>query len=62
MCELKAYMKRQDTEELVLEAVNLVRIDGEDVIVRNLFGEEKRVKAGILEVSLSRNRVLLEPR
>jgi predicted RNA-binding protein len=55
-------MKRQDKEELLLEAVNLVRIEGEEVIVRNLFGEEKRVRAGIREVSLARNRVLLEPR
>jgi len=62
MCELKAYVKKQDKEELLLEAVNLVRTEGDDVIVRNLFGEEKRVKAGIREVSLARNRVLLESR
>jgi predicted RNA-binding protein len=62
MCELKAYVKRQDKEELLLEAVNLVRIEGDDVVVRNLFGEEKRVKGELREVSLVRNRVLLEPR
>jgi predicted RNA-binding protein len=62
VCELKAYVKRQDKEELLLEAVNLVRIEGDDVVVRNLFGEEKRVKGELREVSLVRNRVLLEPR
>ena len=62
MCELKAYVKKQDKEELLLEAVNLVRTERDDVIVRNLSGEEKQVKAGIREVSLARNRVLLESR
>jgi predicted RNA-binding protein len=60
MCDLKAYVKKQDKEELLLEAVNLVRTEGDDVIVRNLFGEEKRVKAAIREVSLVRSRVILE--
>jgi predicted RNA-binding protein len=60
MCDLKAYVKKQDKEELLLEAVNLVRTEGDDVIVRNLFGEEKRVKAAIREVSLVQSRVILE--
>jgi predicted RNA-binding protein len=62
MCELKAYLKKPDGEELVLEAVNQVRTEGEDVVLKNLFGEEKRVRAGIREISLVKSRVLLEPR
>jgi predicted RNA-binding protein len=62
MCELKAYLKKTDGEELVLEAVNQVRTEGDDVVLKNLFGEEKRVRAAIREVSLVKSRVLLEPR
>ncbi len=62
MCELKAYMRTGDKEELILEAVNNVRTEGDDVVVRNLFGEEKRVRARLLEVSLGKSRVLLERR
>ncbi len=62
MCELKTYVRKGEREELVLEAVNNVRTEGEDVVVRNLFGEEKRVRATVSEVSLSRNRVLLVAR
>ncbi len=62
MCELKAYVRKGEKEELVLEAVNNVRTEGEEVVVRNLFGEEKRVRAMVSEVSLSRNRVVLEAR
>ncbi len=62
MCELKAYVRKGDREELVLEAVNNVRTEGEEVVVRNLFGEERRVRATVSEVSLSRNRVILDER
>jgi predicted RNA-binding protein len=62
MCDLKAYLKKSDGEELVLEAVNQVRIEGDDVVLKNLFGEEKRLRAEIREVSLVKSRVLLEPR
>ena len=62
MCDLKAYVRNNDREELVLESVNLIRSEGGEVILRNLFGEEKRVRGEVREVSLARNRVVLEPR
>ncbi len=62
MCELKAYVRTGDKEELILEAVNNVRTEGEEVVVRNLFGEEKRVRATLREVSLGKSRIVLEPR
>lgn len=60
MCDLKAYVRKNEKEELLLESVNLVRAEGEEVIVRNLFGEEKRVRGALKEVSLARNRILVE--
>ncbi len=62
MCDLKAYVKADDREELVLEAVNLVRAEGGEVVLRNLFGEEKRIRGELREVSLAKSRVLLEQR
>ena len=62
MCDLKAYVRNNDREELVLESVNLIRSEGGEVFLRNLFGEEKRVRGEVREVSLVRNRVVLEPR
>ena len=62
MCDLKAYVRNNDREELVLESVNLIRSEGGEVVLRNLFGEEKRVRGEVREVSLARNRVVLEPR
>ncbi len=60
MCDLKAYVKQNDREDLVLESVNLVRVESGEVILRNLFGEEKRVRGLVQEVSLVKNRVVIE--
>lgn len=60
MCDLKAFARRNDKEEMVLEAVNLVRSEGEEVVLKNLFGEEKRLKGRVVEVSLARNKVVVE--
>jgi Predicted RNA-binding protein. len=60
MCDLKAYVRNNDREELVLESVNLIRSEGGEVVLRNLFGEEKRVRGEVREVSLAKNRVVLE--
>ena len=62
MCELKAYLRTAEGEKLVLEAVNNVRTEGEEVVVKSLFGEEKRIRATLREISLTRNQVILEPR
>ena len=44
MCDLKAYVRSKDREDLILESVNQIRSEGGEVILRNLFGEEKRVR------------------
>ncbi len=60
MCDLKAYVKQNDREELVLESVNLVRSEGGEVLLKNLFGEEKTIRGTVREVSLVKNRVIVE--
>ena len=60
MCDLKAYVREKDGEELLLESVSQARAEGGEVILRNLFGEEKRVQGVLKEVSLSKNRIIVE--
>jgi len=60
MCDLKAYLKKEGKEELLLESVNQVRVENGEVVVRNLFGEEKKVRGAVSEVSLTRNRIIVE--
>ncbi len=60
MCDLRAYVRKKDKDELLLESVNHARVEGGEVVVRNLFGEEKRVPGVLKEVSLAKNRVIVE--
>jgi len=60
MCDLKAYVRKNNEEELLLESVNQVRAEHGEVTVRNLFGEEKRVRGEVREVSLVKNRLVVE--
>ena len=62
MCDLKAYRKQGEREEMVLEAVNFIRAEGGEVVLRNLFGEEKRIQGEVREVSLVKSRVVVEAR
>lgn len=60
MCDLKAFGKKNDREDLILEAVNLIRVESGEVILRSLFGEEKRVRGEVREVSLVKNKVVVD--
>ena len=60
MCDLNAYVLKQGKEELLLESVNHVRVENGEVVMRNLFGEEKKVRGQVREVSLVKNRVIVE--
>ena len=60
MCDLKAYIKKEGREELLLESVNQVRVENGLVVIKNLFGEEKRVRGEVIEVSLVKSRVIVE--
>jgi predicted RNA-binding protein len=60
VCDLKVYVAKQGKEEMLLEAVNLVRVEDGEVTVRNLFGEEKKVRGAVREVSLIKNRLVVE--
>jgi predicted RNA-binding protein len=60
MCDLNAYVLKQGKEELLLESVNQVRVENGEVVLRNLFGEEKKVRGHVREVSLIKNRVIVE--
>lgn len=60
MCDLKAYLRKNDREDLLLEAVNFIHVEHGEVTIRSLFGEEKKMRAEIREVSLIKNRLILE--
>ena len=60
MCQSDVYTIEEGQEELVLENVALLRVDGDQVAMRTLFGEPLSLAARIKEIDLLRNRILLE--
>lgn len=61
MCESSAYLiSDSGQEELVMESVGYVRLDGDTVILRSIFGEELTVDARLHEMNLTGHRIVLE--
>ena len=61
MCEANAYLSKGGIEELILEDITLLRPEGSEIFLENMFGEQKRVKARIKEINFTTHRVTLEP-
>ena len=60
MCLAKAYAGEGEKESLILEDVASVRIEGNKLLLRNLFGEQKEVDGLIREINFQNSRLTLE--
>ena len=60
MCEANAYLVRGEEEELLMENIDVLKPEGESVYIRDIFGEQRWVKAHIKEMNLVEHRILLE--
>lgn len=60
MCESHAYILNNGQEELILENVDEVEVDGDEIKMVNIFGEEKVLKARIKRYQNRENKFLLE--
>ena len=62
MCEAAAYIVKDDREELVLEAVDVIEPEGDGYRIVSIFGEQKIVKGRIKSINLVNHRVVFENR
>ncbi|WP_227767336.1 CooT family nickel-binding protein [Zhaonella formicivorans] len=60
MCEANAYLKKGDREELILEQVDEVEPFEDGLLLRNIFGVQKIVKAKIQSLALVNHKIILE--
>ena len=60
MCDTTAFIVRNGIEEKLLESVDRVEFDGDDVVLSNIFGEEKNLKARLKLIDTRGNRILFE--
>ena len=61
MCEMNAYIKRSDQEILVMEGVFVVKPEAGKVLLENIFGEQKILKARFRLYSNTKRKIVLEP-
>ena len=60
MCESNAYVVRGGEEEKILDDVTFLRPDGDQIVLRNLFGDEVKVKGKIEEIRFMDHKILLK--
>jgi len=60
MCEAHAFILKEDGEEMLLENIDLLEVEGDQIRMINIFGEQKILKARIKSYNGSESRILLE--
>lgn len=60
MCEANAYLRENGREELFLEAVDKVIPCTDGLLLENIFGRRKTIKAKIARLALVDHRIVLE--
>ncbi len=61
MCEANVYMEKDGELEVLMENVASITPIEDKLLLVDLFGEQKRVKAGIKELRLLDHKVILAP-
>jgi predicted RNA-binding protein len=60
MCEANAYLLKDGEEELVMEGVDILRLETNGIYLQDIFGGQRTIKARIKEMNLVDHRILLE--
>lgn len=60
MCEAHAFVLKDGKEEMILENVDLVDLEGDEVRLVSIFGEQKVLKARLKQYNNSERKILFE--
>lgn len=60
MCEANAYLLKNKTETLLMEAVDRVEPDDGGILLVSIFGEQKFIKGHIHSLSLVDHKVYIQ--
>jgi predicted RNA-binding protein len=61
MCEAHAYIMRNNKEEKILESVDLVELEGEEIRLVNIFGEQKTIRGKLARYNNREGKIIFEP-
>ena len=62
MCEPNAYLARADREEIVMEHVGHLTLEGDRVVLETMLGDRKEVRGALREIDFLQNRIVIDPR
>ena len=60
MCEANAYLVEGEEKNLIMEAVDTIEPEGDGLLLSNIFGEQKLLKARIYSLSLVDHKIYLK--
>jgi predicted RNA-binding protein len=60
MCEAHAYLLKDGKEEKLLENVDELEVEGDNIRMINIFGEQKIVKAKVRRYQNRESKIILE--
>lgn len=61
MCEAHAFVYKDGKEEKILENVDLVELEGDEVRLMSIFGEQKVFKARLRSYDNTQRKIVFEP-
>jgi len=61
MCEAHAFILQDEREVKLLESVDELEVEGDEIRLINIFGEQRILKARVKGYSGSGRKILLEP-
>ena len=60
MCEAHAYVLKNGEEEILLENVDQVEVEGDEIRILSIFGEQKSLRATIKSYSSTERKIVFE--
>ena len=60
MCEAHAFILKNGMEEKLLENVDQLEVEGNEIRIINIFGEQKILKAKVRSYNNTERKILLE--
>jgi predicted RNA-binding protein len=61
VCEVHAFILKDGKEEKVMESVDIVKLEGNEVNMVSIFGEQKTLKARLKLYDNTKRKILFEP-
>ncbi len=60
MCESKVFLRKDDKEELVMEDVIRIEVEGNRLKLYGIFGEFKEIRGRIVLMDMGSHKVVVE--